>query len=127
MAAFGKRLDGPGGRRASERESVLLSAAMLAIGASRTAVVLDVSQTGLRIEVNAPLKVGQEIWLKVFPFDIFGTVAWTDGRICGVKLDEPFTEAESAALHASGKRVWIPRLSKEEQLALDDWRKGTEL
>jgi hypothetical protein len=124
---FGKRLDGPGGRRSADREPTLLSAAMLAIGASRTAMVLDVSQTGLRIEVNAQLRVGQDVWLKVHPYDVFGTVAWVEGNLCGVRLDEPFSDDEMAALTSSGKRIWIPRLSREEQLALDEWRKRSDM
>lgn len=125
MGTFGRRLDGPGGRRTADRERVLLSAAMLSVGASRTAIIRDVSKTGLKLEVKVPLKVGQNIWVKFHPFDLFGKVIWTDGSLCGVKLDEPFTDNEVAQLQARGKTVWMPRLSKEEQLAMADWRGGT--
>jgi hypothetical protein len=124
MRDFGKRSDGPGGRRAADRETVLLSAAMLSVGASRTATIRDVSQTGLRIEVNVPLRVGQDVWLKFHPYDVFGRVVWVDGELSGIELDEPFTDEQTAALQARGKAVWMPRLSKDEQLALADWRSG---
>jgi len=125
MSAFGKRNDGPYGRRTAERERVLLSAAMLSVGASRTAIIRDVSKTGLKLEVNVPLKVGQELWLKLHPHDIFCRVVWVDGDCCGVEMDEPFSDAETEQLQAMGKTVWMPRLSKDEQLALQDWRRGT--
>jgi hypothetical protein len=125
MSAFGRRRDGPGGRRTADREQVQLSAAMLAVGASRTAIVRDVSQTGLKLEINVSLSVGQEVWLKLHPYNLFGRVMWVDGNLCGVKLDEPFSPKVTALLQAKGKTVWMPRLSKEEQLALADWRGGT--
>lgn len=125
MSEFGKRLDGPGGRRRTNRAEVLLSAAMLSVGASRMATIRDVSQTGLKLEVNAPLRVGQEMWLRFHPFDMFGRVVWIDGNQCGVELDEPLTDKQAAELQAKGKTVWMPRLSKEEQLAMENWRNGT--
>ena len=125
MSQFGKRKDGPGGRRVSGREQVMLSAAMLSVGASRTAIVRDVSRSGLKLEVKVPLKVGQDIWLKLHPHDVFGRVAWVKGNFCGIELDEPFTEKVAEKLQAMGKTVWLPRLSKDEQLALQDWRRGT--
>ena len=69
--AFGKRKDGPGGRRSSPREQVMLPAALMSIGASRTVFLLDVSATGAQLQTNVPMHVGQEIWLKVPPSDIF--------------------------------------------------------
>ena len=72
-----------------------------------------------------PLRVGQELWLKLHPHDIFGRVVWVDGMHCGVEMDEPFSEAVTEQLHAMGKTVWMPRLSQDEQLALEDWRRGT--
>ena len=125
MSEFGRRLDGPGGRRAAGREPVLLTAAMLAVGASRSVTVLDVSQSGLKIEANVPLKIGQDLWLKVPPYDIFGTVVWIDGKQCGVQLDEPFTEAQAQLLQTTGRIVRMPRLSQDEQLALANWRAGS--
>ena len=98
---------------------------MLAIGSSRTATVRDVSRTGLRLEVNVATYVGQEIWLKFHPFDVFGRVKWVNGNQCGVELDQPFTDREVRMLKAKGETVWMPRLSKDEQLALHDWRMGT--
>ena len=125
MSGFGKRLDGPSGRRAAGRQPVVLNAAMLAIGASRTAIIRDVSRTGLKLEVNAEMYVGQEVWLKLPPYDIFGKVAWVKGKQCGIRLDEPFTEKQTQLLKASGKAAWLPRLTPDEQAALQSLRSGS--
>ena len=61
MRDFGKRLDGPGGRRVAAREPVLLNAALLTLRASRPVTLVDVSKTGARLRVREALLRGQQI------------------------------------------------------------------
>ena len=124
MTDFGRRLDGPGGRRAAPREPVLLNAALLTLRASRTVTLLDVSTTGARMRVKEALFLGQEIWLKINPADIFAKVVWLEGEECGILFDEPLTEAEAAALQARGKVVFCAGLTVDEQLGAEDWNTG---
>ena len=124
MAAFGKRLDGPGGRRASARAPVLMSAAMHAVGTSQTVSLVDVSRTGAQLRIHAPLEIGKEVWLKAPPADMFGTIVWVDGDHCGVAFETALGEEEAATLQARGKVVLMPRLSLEEQLGIEDWKNG---
>lgn len=124
MGDFGKRLDGPGGRRAAPREPVLLNAALLTVQSSRSVTLLDVSRTGARMRVKEPLSLGQQIWLKVVPADIFGTVVWMDGDECGLLFDASLTAAEAATLQARGKVVFHSGLTEEEQLGAEDWQSG---
>lgn len=124
MADFGKRRDGPGGRRAAAREPVLLNAALLTLRASRTVTLLDVSATGARMRVKEPLFLGQEIWLKINPADLFATIVWLDAEECGILFDQPLTEAEAAALQARGKVVFCAGLTTDEQLGAEDWNTG---
>lgn len=124
MNGFGKRLDGPGGRRAAAREPVLLNAAMLTPRASRTVTLLDVSTTGARMRLKEPLSLGQQIWLKINPADIFGTIVWLDHGECGIRFDVALTDAEAAALQARGKVVFCAGLSVDEQLGAEDWEWG---
>ena len=119
---FGKRLDGPGGRRLAPRAPVLMSAALHTVGASRTVSVVDVSKTGAQLLSRLPLQLGQEIWLKLLHQDVFGTIAWVDGEHCGVEFDVPLNAEEAASLQASGKVVIMPRLTAEEQLGAQDWQ-----
>ena len=124
MTAFGKRLDGPGGRRRAERAPVLMAAAMHTVGASRTVSIVDVSSTGARLRTRMPLQPGQEVWLKIPPNDVFGRVRWVAEDLCGIAFDEPLGGPEAARLQARGKVVIMPRLSLEEQLAIEDWKEG---
>jgi hypothetical protein len=127
MAAFGKRRDGPGGRRRAERAPVLMAAAMHVVGASRTVSIIDVSSTGARLRTSLPLDLGQIVWLKIPPNDVFGRVRWMEGDLCGIAFDEPLGTAEAARLQARGKVVIMPRLSLEEQLAIEDWKESMAL
>jgi hypothetical protein len=122
MTAFGKRPDGPGGRRAVSRSPVLMSAALHTVGASHGVSVLDVSQLGLQLRSRLPLRVGQEIWLKLPHQDVFGTIAWVEQDLYGLQFDAPLGEAEAAALQAKGKAVIVPHLTREQQEAALDWQ-----
>lgn len=124
MHDFGKRTDGPGGRRSAPRETVLLNAALLTLSASRTVILLDVSRTGARARADLPLTVGQEVWLKVNPVDIFGTVTWINGQECGILFDIPLDDGEVGRLQARGKVIFIAGLTPEEQFCADDWQGG---
>ncbi len=124
MTKFGKRPDGPGGRRAAPRAPVLMSAAMHALGSSQTVSLLDVSQTGAKLRTRVPLKLDQHVWIKIAPNDVFGSVVWAEGDECGIQFDTPLSNEEAANLQARGKVVIMPRLSLEEQLAVEDWKSG---
>lgn len=124
MTGFGKRLDGPGGRRAAARAPVLMSAAMHAVGASQTVSLVDVSKDGAKLRTHAPLEIGKEVWLKVPPSDMFGTVVWIEGEECGIAFDSPLSEDDAARLQARGKVVLTHGLSLEEQLGVEDWKNG---
>jgi hypothetical protein len=121
---FGKRLDGPGGRRKSQRARVLLSVAMHTVGASRTASLLDVSATGAKLRVRLPLRLGDEVWLSILSNELFGKVVWVGEEECGVTFETPIPEAIAAKLQQRGRVVPMPRLSLEEQLAIEDWKAG---
>jgi len=124
MIDFGKRLDGPGGRRVAAREPVLLNAALLSLQASRPVTLVDVSKTGARLRTTEPLSRGQQIWLKVNPADLFGSVVWIDGEECGILFDEPLDDCDIASLHVRGKVTINLGLSPEEQLGAEDWQSG---
>lgn len=124
MTDFGKRLDGPGGRRAAPREPVLLTAALLTVGCSRPVIILDLSETGAQMQVHQPLRDGQQVWIKAAPIEVFGTVVWIDGEQCGIAFDESLAEDELALLQANGRIVIDRRLSPDQQLAVEDWKTG---
>lgn len=124
MTKFGKRLDGPGGRRAMPREPVLLNAALMTMSASGSVTLLDVSKAGARMRVKERLFLRQQVWLKINPADIFGTIIWIDGDECGLLFDTPLTDDEVAGLQARGRVIFCAGLSAEEQLGAEDWQSG---
>jgi len=124
MTGFGKRLDGPGGRRRAQREPVLLNAALLALGCSRAVTLVDVSRTGARMTLPEPMRRGQQVWLKLPDTEVFGSVKWIDGDSCGIAFDSPLDDRELALLRAKGRFVLVHGLAPEEQMALEDWKAG---
>ena len=124
MTEFGKRLDGPGGRRAESREPILLSAALLSLGSSRPIMLSDVSRTGAQLRVHEPMHIGQEVWIKVPPVEIFGEVLWIVDDRCGITFDEPLSDDELGLLQALGSVTIARNLLPEELLAMEDWGNG---
>ena len=123
MGNFGKRLDGPGGRRSAPREPVLLTAALMTVGCSRPVTLLDLSKIGCHLQVPYSLEVGAQLWLKAAPVEIFGTVVWAEEYECGVSFDDPLEDEELALLQEKGA-VTLAGVSPDERLAGDDWDSG---
>ena len=121
MAAFGKRLDIPGGRRSGERSPVHLDASLQALNTSRSVTLVDVSRDGARMSVPEPLYRGQEVWLKVGDTQFFGSVRWVRHKDCGIVFDEPLNSRELAMLQSKGK-VTMRGLSLEERKARAEWK-----
>lgn len=121
MATFGKRLDGPGGQRASARAPILLRAALHTLTTSRAVTLFDVSQSGARMSMPQPLRAGQALWLKIPPCEIFATVVWAGEEECGIRFDEPLDASELALFQQRGKVVMIHGLSPDELLGAEDW------
>lgn len=88
MRSFGKRVDGPGGRRRNERETVVLAASAIAPGSSRSVVVTDVSPTGAKLQGRELPKTGAEVLVSVGEAELFATVAWTSFDECGITFEE---------------------------------------
>ncbi|HVF36853.1 MAG TPA: PilZ domain-containing protein [Sphingomicrobium sp.] len=125
MNEFGKRLDGPGGRRSQPRDPIVLTAALLSVRCSRSIILVDVSRTGAQIHVREAMEPGQEIWIKAHAAQMFGVIKWVEGEACGVAFDEPLDADQLAMLQAEGKVTMQRRCSPEEQVALEDWDHGT--
>lgn len=123
MTSFGRRLDGPGGRRSGQRSRVHLPASLQALNTSRSVTLLDVSQDGARMTVPEPMYRGQQVWLKVGQAQVFGTVRWMRENDCGIVFDDPLNSRELALMQSKGK-VMLHGLSLEERKALANWKAG---
>jgi PilZ domain len=123
-AAFGKRLDVPGGRRTAERSPVRLPVSLQALNTSCPVTLLNVSRTGAKMSMNEEMYRGQEVWLTFGQAQIFGTVRWVRGQSCGISFDEPLGDRELALLQAQGQVARLHGLSAEDRMALADWKAG---
>lgn len=87
MAGFGKRLDGPGGRRWIRRRKVSMIGSALSIHGTRSVLVEDLTLAGARLLGRNLPRPGAEVEIRVGERSLFGVVAWeaTDRR--GVRFD----------------------------------------
>ena len=85
---FGKRVDGPTGRRQLMREEVVLAASAQSLRSSRPVVVTDVSANGAKIEGQRLATLDPDVMLSVGDVDLFATVAWAEFNQCGLTFDE---------------------------------------
>lgn len=93
-AGFGRRTDGPTGRRRAVRERMNLPVSLYSVDQSRVALLADVSLRGCRLEGVGLPDVGQDVLLKLADVELFGRIVWKDGRERGVKFDEPINDTD---------------------------------
>ena len=86
--SFGRRLDGPGGRRSTDRKRVSVGVSLFAMHGSRVVMLCDISRTGARLVNFERMRIGEQVWLKVGNRDLFGRVAWIEREHCGIRFDE---------------------------------------
>ena len=91
---FGRRTDGPTGRRRAVRERMNLPISLYSVDQSRVALLDDVSQKGCRLKGTGLPGVGQDVLLKAANVELFGQIVWKDGGARGVKFDEPISDAD---------------------------------
>ena len=88
---FGKRVDGPCGRRNLVRETVVLAASAQGMRGSRSVVVADVSKTGAKLQGRALTSLDPDVLISVGDVDLFARVAWAHCDECGVIFEEPLS------------------------------------
>ncbi len=122
--AFGKRLDGVGGRRIAAREPVLLPVRITTVSASVGADVINISCTGAKLRGSNLPDEGADLLVRVGPVDVLATVVWRCGEVCGVTFDGEIGEADVAQLRRETRWASVTKLSPEERLAAEDWSTG---
>jgi hypothetical protein len=88
---FGKRIDGPTGRRRIEREEVVLAACAQTLKASRDVVVSDVSPKGAKLQGRQLNTLDRDVLLLVGAIDLFAKIAWATPGECGIIFEEPLS------------------------------------
>jgi PilZ domain len=121
MPMFGKRIDGVDGRRSAIREPMLLSAAILTLNRSFSAIIVDVSATGARLGGCREVSQGDDLWIKVGVIDALATVVWAEEGQCGVTFDAALSDADLDHLRKEAKNTLVTRLTPQERLAAQGW------
>jgi len=88
---FGRRIDGPTGRRRVRRDEVILAGSALTLKMSRQVVVADVSPGGARLQGRELNTLDPNVLLSVGDTDLFANVAWANRGECGVTFEEPLS------------------------------------
>jgi hypothetical protein len=87
MASFGKRVDGPGGRRRIKRKPVTILGSTSSRDGSRQIIIEDLCLSGARV-LGRDLPVeGSEILLRSGDRAILGRVAWAREDRRGIVFD----------------------------------------
>lgn len=90
-------------RREARRRTVLLPAGQgMAHGVDR-AILLDLSESGLRLQCHAPPRVGETVVVDLpIAGSVTARVVWQSGHQCGAAFEQPVTKAAvSAAILSS--------------------------
>lgn len=91
---FGRRVDGPTGRRHAERERMNLSVSLYSIDQSRVALIADISESGCRLQGLGLPGVGKDVLLNAANIELFGRIVWKRDVERGVKFDQAIGETE---------------------------------
>ena len=88
------------GRRAHGRLRVYLPAQMTSIYGCQHVQLQNLSQGGLKLRWNAPVRTGSAVVIAWTDYELFGNVIWADDRCGGVSLELPLPEALVVAMRA---------------------------
>lgn len=96
--AFGKRVDGPAGRRRAKRNPVAIRGQLVSQSASIDVTLIDISNTGAKLHGAKFPSTGQCVLVRIGPMEAHGTIAWSEGDQCGIHFVSPASneEVESA-------------------------------
>ena len=105
-----------GDGRKAERRIVNLAAALREAGATTMPVqVLDISAGGYKIQTDAKLEEGSEVWLKVPGFEARRSrVVWTKENEAGCEFESELHPAELEALVTPPRRGPVKNLFRRE-------------
>lgn len=120
--SFGKAVGG--GRRRASRQPLPIATMVSRIEQRQTAVLVDFSSTGARLQGSQLPPVGEPVSLTIDCVRTYGTVAWTEGDLCGVAFDAPLARFEIERLQRDAKAATLCFGSTEEKLAVQDWVNG---
>ncbi len=122
MAVFGKRIGG--GRRRADRTQSVLPALVTTVTGSRSAVLLDVSSTGAKVKGTDLPEAGGFVKFKVEGTEVYATVQWCDGEMCGIAFETALTAFQVDHVRREADQARFTEVSISGRLAMQDWAVG---
>ena len=122
MSNFGKSAGG--GRRSSVRNDVPMLAVVMTLSRTRTAVVADLSSSGIRLKGDDLPSKGQLLEVKLDNVVAFGAVVWSTGSQCGIAFEPALASTDVEALRIRAGKSKLSSMSVQERQALDEWLLG---
>jgi PilZ domain len=96
VSNFGKRIDGPPGRRRAARRPVAIVGSAVTLDGSKSVIVEDLCPTGAKLIGRHLPEPGTEVLLRTSELAVLGQVAWARHDERGVVFVEQ--DAPSAAM-----------------------------
>jgi hypothetical protein len=112
------------GRRSEPRAPLFLAGYTEALSGHCPVTLLEVSQNGARLQGSGLPEVGKEVVLRSGDFDTFGTITWTESRVCGMQFDEPISLRELVNLRDKATAAQRSRRAPNDHQAAEEWANG---
>lgn len=88
MSNFGKRIDGPAGRRRAARRQVGVLGSAVTLHGSKSVVVEDICPNGAKLVGRRLPEAGKEVLLRTGELTILARVAWAKHDERGIAFEE---------------------------------------
>lgn len=95
-------------RRVAARANVDFPAQLKTPGGTRNVTLADVSQTGAKVMVSDPPKVGIVALIQIGPREMFCRIAWSRDGCCGVAFEKPLPRELVVAITGNAGGQIVP-------------------
>jgi hypothetical protein len=112
------------GRRGRNRLRARLAAKIVTLDGTRNTILLDLSQTGARLNASPGMIPGQKAVLTWIGFEAFGSIVWVDNGRCGMVFDEPLSHGVVLATRDVDARDHLPSDHELERWRAREWVAG---
>ena len=113
------------GRRGRNRLRARLAAKIMTLDGTRNTILLDLSQTGARLNACPEMLAGQQAVLSWSGFEVFGILVWVENGSCGMVFDQPLSPELVFATRDLDAREHLPSDRELERRRAREWVDGT--
>jgi len=110
-------------RRWNGRAALALPARLMLPNEEIHCVLEDLSLGGARIRIGKLPKLGASVWLRFSDYEIFGSVAWTRGHLCGLTFEQRIPKDIILHMRVLSDH-FVEYEDSEARFAAKDWASG---